>query len=133
MERHARGSSGNGYLELMDNIPMKEGEKLYFKTEEASVVYISPFGNPITGFLYITDYKVYFRGGEDEQSTKIQVSVCKPGTRNRENIVNGLRCFLDSAGMCDACGEGRRQEIERRVRIRASHYLQRFQECAASS
>ena len=55
------------------SIPMREGEVLYFKTEDASVVYMNPFGNPITGYFYITDYKVYFKGNEPEQSTIIQV------------------------------------------------------------
>ena len=52
---------------------MREGEKLHFNTTEPSVVFMNPFGNPVTGYLYITDYKVYFKGSEGEQATTIQV------------------------------------------------------------
>ena len=52
---------------------MREGEVMYFKTKDASVVYMNPFGNPVTGYFYITDYKVYFKGNEPEHSTNIQV------------------------------------------------------------
>ena len=54
---------------------MREGEKMYFNTAEPSVVYLNPFGNPVTGYLYITDYKVYFKGSEGDQSTPIQVAL----------------------------------------------------------
>ena len=69
--RH-KHSTGEGNA-LPSNIPMREGEKLHFSTEDPSVVYLNPFGNPVTGYLYITDYKVYFKGNEGEQATTIQV------------------------------------------------------------
>ncbi|RWS02746.1 myotubularin-related protein 2-like protein, partial [Dinothrombium tinctorium] len=66
--------------------PLLNGERFVGNVKARDVTYLCPYLGPISGVLYVTNYKLYFRSNETDPPSVIEVPLC---TVNRIEKVGG--------------------------------------------
>ncbi|RWS24072.1 myotubularin-related protein 2-like protein, partial [Leptotrombidium deliense] len=71
---------------VSDEPPLLEGERFVGNVKARDVTYLCPYIGPVSGSLYVTNYKLYFRSNDTEMGLSIEVPLC---TVNRIEKVGG--------------------------------------------
>lgn len=61
---------------LSSDIPLLSGEKIDSDINGREATYICPYSGDISGYLYVTNYKLYFKSTDNSKPRLIHVPLC---------------------------------------------------------